>query len=119
MAHHDIVVTLDDLNQVTVTPNRQHALSSHTVRWVCCQGALRIIFPGPESPLQSGALIVSAPSGTTNKEPLRRPLKKTFKYTAEVTPPAGGPFSVDPDLVVDDGGGGPHKKAPDKYATQK
>ena len=111
MAHHDIAVMLDAANNVVVVPNSQRAHSTHSVSWLCVQGALRIIFPGPESPLKSGALIVSAASGTpTIKEKIRKPSKKRFKYTAEVTPALGGPFSVDPDLVVEDGGGGPKAK---------
>ena len=110
MATHDITVSLTPTNRVKVTPNSLNALSTHTVRWVCTDGALRIDFQGPESPLASG-LTVAAAGGTTGNEALRKTSTKgPFKYRAEITPAVGGPFSKDPELIVDDGGGGPPQK---------
>jgi hypothetical protein len=117
MPQHNIAVLLDAQNNVTVIPNSVPVKSSHTVRWLCLQGGLRIIFPGPESPLRSGLLVVSAPGGDTGVLPLRKPSKKRFKYTAEVSPLGGGVSSVDPDLVVEDGGGGGKKKTKAAKAT--
>jgi len=119
MPHHDIDVSLDSSNQVTVNPNSVPARSSHTVRWICKAGALRIIFKGTESPLNPPNLTVSAPSGDTGVLHLRRPSKKHFKYTAEVTPVGSGPYSLDPELVIADGGGGPKKKVAKASATKK
>jgi hypothetical protein len=112
MAHSDIQVTKTGPNKFEIDPKSQRTHTQHTVRWICNDGALKITFSGSESPLKSGAMVVDAPSGTTGKEKINNKTKnKRYRYVAEVTPVAGGPtFTADPDLIIEDGGGGPGKK---------
>jgi hypothetical protein len=105
MADHEIKVKLDSNNLPNATPNQKKLRRNDTVQWTCKDGNLRIIFA--HSPFTSGALILNGPGGTTGKEKIATP---KFKYTAEVTTPGGQVSSKDPDLIIEDSGGGPAEK---------
>jgi hypothetical protein len=113
MAHHPIEVEL----VVKTTPSGQHANSKHTVQWSTKDGDLKIIFA--ESPFESGALILDGTGGKTGIEKIAKCPKKGYKYTVEVTTPGRDVFSKDPDLIIDDGGGGPGKTKTAKKKTPK
>lgn len=112
MAHHPIVVEL-----VTTTPNGPHVRSKHTVQWSTKDGGLRITFA--ESPFESGALILDGPGGKTGIEKIAKCPKKNYKYTVGVTTKEGCTHSKDPDLIIDDGGGGPAQTKTAKTKTAK
>jgi hypothetical protein len=116
MADQKINVKLDSNNVPNATPNQKKLHRDDTVQWTCKDGNLRIIFA--HSPFTSGALILDGPGGTTGKETIATP---KFKYTAEVTTPGGKVFSKDPDLIIEDSGGGPGEKGktPKKETPKK
>lgn len=121
MAHHNITVKLNAQQKVVVTPNGQKCDRGHTIGWICTDGGLRIEFKDKDSPFTSGNDPVLCSSGTTAREKvkLQGHKRKHYKYRVIVITPQGEVPSKDPDLIVEDWGGGDKKKKAAKKKAAK
>ena len=120
MANHVITITRNG-NSIAVSDDPLEVKKNSTLRWKCSDGEYAVLFHNDRSPFLSGKKVHAAHSGKLTSKLNIRGLKSselrspendpvngaTFKYGVAVLHPGTGKvLTLDPDVIIDDPGGG-------------